>query len=81
MLKASGLNNPFADPLRFDRRVPECAIVIFPERTAISRNASFMGRCTGWLMSAVCPISFAIIGNSRTAMTDDVFREKMHVSP
>ena len=21
--------NPFADPLRFERRVPECAIVIF----------------------------------------------------
>ena len=29
MLNPVASNNPFADPLRFERRVPECVIVIF----------------------------------------------------
>jgi glucose-6-phosphate 1-dehydrogenase len=68
--------NPFADPLRFERRAPPCAIVIFGANGDLTKRkllpALYRLSSDGRL-----PPAFAIIGNSRTAMSDDEFRQKM----
>src|SRR5580698_7143347 len=79
MLKRVASNNPFADPLRFDRRVPECAIVIFGANGDLTKR-KLLPALYRLAYERRLPDSFAIIGNSRTAMTDEVFREKMHES-
>jgi glucose-6-phosphate 1-dehydrogenase len=71
--------NPFLDPLRFERRIPPCAVVIFGANGDLTKRKllpalyriHFEGRI---------PPSFAVIGNSRTPMTDDQFRDKMRES-
>jgi glucose-6-phosphate 1-dehydrogenase len=72
-------HNPFADPLRFDRRVPDCAIVIFGANGDLTKR-KLLPALYRLAYERRLPDSFAIIGNSRTAMTDDAFREKMHES-
>lgn len=68
--------NPFADPLRFERRAPPCAIVIFGANGDLTKRkllpALFRLACEGRI-----PPAFAIIGNSRTEMSDEDFRQKM----
>jgi glucose-6-phosphate 1-dehydrogenase len=68
--------NPFADPLRFERRAPPCAIVIFGANGDLTKRklmpALFRLACDGRI-----PPTFAVIGNSRTDMPDDEFRGKM----
>src|ERR1041384_6978976 len=71
--------NPFEDALRFERRVPECAVVIFGANGDLTKRK---------LMPALYRLAherrlspgFAVVGVSRTAMTDDDFREKMHAA-
>ena len=71
--------NPFHDPLRFDRRVPPCAIVIFGANGDLTKRK---------LMPALYRLAyerrlnpgFAVIGISRTPMPDEQFREKMRES-
>src|SRR5579884_2278647 len=69
--------NPFADPLRFERRVPECAIVIFGANGDLTKRkllpALYQLACDRRL-----PAAFAVLGTSRTRMSDDDFRGKMH---
>src|SRR5271169_4540722 len=77
MLKRVASNNPFADPLRFDRRVPECAIVIFGANGDLTKR-KLLPALYRLAYERRLPGTFAIVGNSRTAMTDDAFREKMH---
>src|SRR5882724_816295 len=77
MLKPVDSQNPFADPLRFDRRVPECALVIFGANGDLTKR-KLLPALYRLAYERRLPDSFAIIGNSRTAMTDDAFREKMH---
>src|SRR5580693_2065696 len=77
MLKPVASNNPFADPLRFDRRVPECAIVIFGANGDLTKR-KLLPALYRLAYERRLPDSFAIVGNSRTPMTDDGFREKMH---
>src|SRR5580658_5050279 len=79
MLKPVASHNPFADPLRFDRRVPDCAIVIFGANGDLTKR-KLLPALYRLAYERRLPDSFAIIGNSRTAMTDDAFREKMHES-
>jgi len=71
--------NPFADPLRFERRVPECAVVIFGANGDLTKR-KLMPSLYRLAYERRLASSFAIIGNSRTALTDDAFREKMHES-
>ncbi len=71
--------NPFLDPLRIERRVPPCALVIFGANGDLAKRKllpalyqiHFEGRM---------PPAFAVIGNSRTAMSDEAFRAKMRES-
>src|ERR1700694_5389907 len=69
-------DNPFADPLRFERRAPPCAIVIFGANGDLTRRklmpALYQLFCDGRI-----PPTFAVVGNSRTEMTDEDFRGKM----
>jgi glucose-6-phosphate 1-dehydrogenase len=68
--------NPFADPLRFERRVPECAIVIFGANGDLTRR-KLLPALFRLARDRRLPADFGIVGNSRTPMSDDAFREKM----
>src|SRR4051812_1344266 len=68
--------NPFQDPLRFERRVPPCAIVIFGANGDLTKR-KLIPALYRLGYDRRLPPGFAIIGNSRTAMTDEAFRDKM----
>src|SRR5665213_3692986 len=67
---------PFADPLRFERRVPECAIVIFGAAGDLAKR-KLLPSLYRLAYDRRLPASFAIIGNSRTHMTDDEYRDRV----
>lgn len=69
--------NPFADPLRFERRVPECAIVIFGAHGDLSKR-KLMPALYRLAYERRLPASFAIVGTSRTQLNDEAFRQTMH---
>ena len=69
--------NPFADPLRFERRVAECAIVIFGAHGDLAKR-KLLPALYRLAYERRLPASFAVIGNSRTQLTDDAFRTTMH---
>ncbi|MGH9674436.1 MAG: glucose-6-phosphate dehydrogenase, partial [Bryobacteraceae bacterium] len=64
------------DPLRYDRRLDPCAMLILGANGDLTRRmlipALYQLACDRRL-----PPSFAVLGNSRTPMTDEQFREKM----
>jgi glucose-6-phosphate 1-dehydrogenase len=68
--------NPFQDPLRFERRVPECVIVIFGANGDLTKR-KLMPALFRLAYDRRLPAGFAVIGNSRTEMSDEQFREKM----
>jgi glucose-6-phosphate 1-dehydrogenase len=68
--------NPFQDMLRFERRVPPCAIVIFGANGDLTKR-KLMPALYRLAYERRLPPGFAVLGNSRTEMTDDQFREKM----
>src|SRR5580692_6414126 len=68
--------NPFADPLRFERRVPECSIVIFGASGDLTKR-KLIPALYQLALDRRLPPNVAIIGNSRTALTDEAFRSKM----
>jgi glucose-6-phosphate 1-dehydrogenase len=68
--------NPFQDPLRFERRVPPCAIVIFGANGDLTKR-KLIPALYRLAHEGRLPPGFAIVGNSRTGMTDEAFREKM----
>jgi len=69
--------NPFLDPLRFERRAPPSAIVIFGANGDLTKR-KLMPALYRLAYESRIPPAFAVIGNSRTNMSDDQFREKMH---
>ncbi len=71
--------NPLQDPLRFDRRVPPCAIVIFGASGDLSKRKLLPSLYRLFYERRISP-SFAVIGSSRTPMSDDQFRERMKES-
>src|SRR4029077_15425449 len=68
--------NPFADPLRFERRVPECAIVIFGANGDLTKR-KLLPALYRLAYDRRLPASFAIVGNSRTPMSDEEYRQGM----
>src|SRR5260370_11607154 len=68
--------NPFSDPLRFERRAPPCAIVIFGANGDLTKR-KLMPALYRVSADGGVPPAFAIIGNARTEMSDDDFRQKM----
>src|SRR5689334_47719 len=71
--------NPFQDPLRFERRVPPCAIVIFGANGDLTKR-KLMPALYRLAYERRIPQSFAVIGNSRTHLPDEEFRAKMKES-
>ncbi|MFN7925051.1 MAG: glucose-6-phosphate dehydrogenase [Bryobacteraceae bacterium] len=68
--------NPFVDPVRFERRVPPCALVIFGANGDLTKR-KLMPALYRLFYDRRLPKGFAIIGSSRTPMSHDQFREKM----
>src|SRR5215471_12181260 len=71
--------NPYLDPMRFERRVPPCAVVIFGANGDLTKR-KLLPALYRLAYERRIPPGFAVIGNSRTAMADDQFREKMRES-
>lgn len=71
--------NLLQDPLRFERRVPPCAVVIFGANGDLTKRKLIPALYRLAYERRLSP-SFAVIGNSRTAMSDDDFRAKMRES-
>ncbi len=71
--------NPLQDPLRFSRRVPPCAIVIFGASGDLSKRKLLPSLYRLFYERRISS-SFAVIGSSRTAMSDDEFRARMKES-
>src|SRR5689334_22573463 len=76
MLNGMSEPNPFGDPLRFDGRVPPCAIVIFGANGDLTKR-KLIPALYRLAYDRRIPPGFAVIGNSRTEMPDDQFRNKM----
>ena len=70
------LENPFQDPLRFERRTPECAIVIFGASGDLARR-KLLPALYRLAYDRRLAAGFAVIGVSRTQLGDDQYREKM----
>jgi len=70
------MENPFQDPLRFERRVPECVVVIFGANGDLTKR-KLLPALYRLAFDRRLSAGFAIVGISRTDMTDDAFREKM----
>lgn len=68
--------NPFQDPLRFERRVPPCAIVIFGANGDLAKR-KLIPALYRLAYDRRLPAGFAVIGNSRTRLSHDDFRNKM----
>src|SRR6266498_2072287 len=68
--------NLLSDPLRFERRVPPCAVVIFGANGDLTKR-KLLPALYRLAYERRLPPSFAILGNSRTEMDDDQFRQKM----
>ncbi len=71
--------NPFQDSLRFERRAPACAVVIFGANGDLTKR-KLLPALYRLAYEQRIPPAFAIVGISRTPMTDDAFREKMRES-
>src|SRR5437899_3686198 len=73
------LANPFQDPLRFERRMPECTVVIFGANGDLTKRKLLPALYRLMYERRLSP-GFAVVGISRTPMSDDEFREKMRES-
>jgi len=73
------MDNPFQDPLRFERHVPECVLVIFGANGDLTKR-KLVPALYRLAYDRRLSTGFAVIGVSRTPMTDEAFREKMHES-
>jgi glucose-6-phosphate 1-dehydrogenase len=71
--------NPFQDPLRFERRVPPCAIVIFGANGDLTKR-KLLPALYRLAYERRIPQNFAMVGNSRSPMSDQDFRQKMKES-
>jgi len=71
--------NPLQDSLRFDRRVSACAIVIFGASGDLSKRKLLPALYRLFYERRISS-SFAVIGSSRTPMSDDQFRDRMKES-
>ena len=70
------IENPFQDPLRFERRVPECVIVIFGANGDLTKR-KLMPALYRLAFDRRLSAGFAIVGISRTPLTDEAFRDML----
>jgi len=70
------LENPFQDPLRFERRVPESTVVIFGANGDLTKR-KLIPALYRLAYDRRLAAGFAVIGTSRSPLSDGQFREKM----
>ncbi len=70
------LENPFQDPLRFERRIPECAVVIFGANGDLTKRKLLPALYRLAYERRLSP-EFAVLGISRSPMSDSEFRDRM----
>src|SRR5215469_3193873 len=70
------VSNPFADPLRFQRQAPECAMVIFGASGDLTKR-KLMPALYRLAYDNRLPASFSVVGTSRSALSDEAFRDSM----
>jgi glucose-6-phosphate 1-dehydrogenase len=68
-----------ADPLRFERTVPPCALVIFGANGDLTMR-KLMPSLYRLAYERRLPQGFAVVGTSRTPLSDEQFRAKMRES-
>jgi glucose-6-phosphate 1-dehydrogenase len=68
--------NPFQDPARFERRVPECIVVIFGANGDLTKR-KLMPALYRLAYDRRLSAGFAVLGISRTPLSDDDFRGRM----
>jgi glucose-6-phosphate 1-dehydrogenase len=68
--------NPFSDPLRFERRVPECALVIFGANGDLTKR-KLIPALYRLAYDRRLSAGFAVVGISRTPLSHDDFRQRM----
>src|SRR6266576_897860 len=73
------VENPFHDPIRFERRMPECTVVIFGANGDLTKRKLMPALYRLMYERRLSP-GFAVVGISRTPMSDDQFRDKMRES-
>src|SRR5579871_5231938 len=69
-------DNPFQDPLRFERRVPECIVVIFGANGDLTKR-KLMPALYRLAYDRRLSAGFAVVGISRTPLSDEKFRDNM----
>src|SRR4051794_11467076 len=67
------------DPLRFNRKAPPCAIVIYGANGDLTKRKLMPALYRLAFEGRLAP-GFAVVGVSRTAMSNDDFRERMKES-
>jgi glucose-6-phosphate 1-dehydrogenase len=72
----SEIVNPLSDPLRFQRKTPPCAVVIFGATGDLTKRKLMPALYRLAFEGRLAP-NFAIIGVSRSPLSDDQFRENM----
>ena len=73
------LENPFQDALRFERRIPECAVAIFGANGDLTKRKLLPALYRLAYERRLAP-GFAVVGISRTPLSDDQFRANMRES-
>src|ERR1700761_8039000 len=71
--------NPLSDPLRFNRKTPPCAVVIFGANGDLTKRKLMPALYRLAYEGRLAP-GFAVVGLSRTEMSDDQFRDHMRES-
>ena len=72
-------DNPFLDPQRFERRIEPCVVVIFGASGDLAKR-KLVPALYRLAYERRLPPGFAILGVSRTKLSDDEFRAKMKES-
>src|SRR5258705_12498808 len=75
-LSAMPVENPFQDSLRFERRGPECVVVIFGATGDLTKR-KLIPALYRLAYDRKLSAGFAVVGVSRSPQTDEQFREKM----
>ena len=73
------VDSPLSDPLRFHRKTPPCVVVIFGANGDLTKRKLMPALYRLAYDGRLAPC-FAVIGISRTVMTDDDFRARMRDS-
>src|SRR6266850_3121369 len=73
------LENPLRQGIRLEKTAEPCTVVIFGASGDLTKR-KLVPALYRLVQQRLLPAEFAIVGQARTPMTDDEFREKMRAS-